>query len=95
MKGPPWIDPARAEFLIVVAVGELESEPWRRMFVRELPVVAKTGRYEIFEVDRFWKKIKSAYAHTTEFIDPHRDRHGRQYGGIGVLFQGGVGRSER
>ena len=38
------------------------------------------------EVDRFWHEIKSRYRHT-EFIDPYRDPHGRQYGGIGVVYQ--------
>lgn len=38
------------------------------------------------EVDRFWRDVKHGYRHT-EFIDPHRDGLGRQYGGIGVLYQ--------
>jgi cephalosporin hydroxylase len=37
------------------------------------------------EVDRFWNEIKGSFRHT-EFIDPHRDRFGRQWGGIGVLY---------
>ena len=38
------------------------------------------------EVDRFWRAIKDAYRHT-EYVDPHRDEGGHQYGGLGVLFQ--------
>jgi predicted O-methyltransferase YrrM len=38
------------------------------------------------EVDRFWEETKDAYRHM-EFVDPHRDRQGRQYGGLGILFQ--------
>lgn len=43
------------------------------------------------EVDRFWQEISGAYEHT-EFVDPYRDREGRQFGGIGVLFWNGVTR---
>lgn len=47
---PSWIDPASAEYLVVVDVSELETEQRLRAFVRDLPVVAKTDRYAIFDL---------------------------------------------
>lgn len=38
------------------------------------------------EVDRFWTEVKADFRHL-EFVDPYRDEFGRQWGGIGVLFQ--------
>ena len=38
------------------------------------------------EVDRFWREIRGGYRNT-ELVDPHRDQDGRQFGGIGALFQ--------
>jgi 4-amino-4-deoxy-L-arabinose transferase-like glycosyltransferase len=45
-----FFDPAEFDFLIVVAMSELETEPRLRDFARELPVVEKTSRYVIFDL---------------------------------------------
>ena len=47
---PPWIDPATAEFLVVVEVSELVTEGRLRAFTRELPLVARTDRFAIFDL---------------------------------------------
>lgn len=47
---PSWIDPATAEFLVVMEVSELETEPRLRSFVRSLPVVARTDRFAVFDL---------------------------------------------
>jgi len=47
---PTWIDPATAEFLVVVAVSELETEHRLRDFTRELPLVSRTDRFAIFDL---------------------------------------------
>jgi len=47
---PPWLDPADEEYLVVVAVGELETEPRLRSLVRKLPVVAQTPRFAVFDL---------------------------------------------
>jgi 4-amino-4-deoxy-L-arabinose transferase-like glycosyltransferase len=47
---PPWIDPGRASYLVVADVSELRSEGRLRAFVRDLPVVADTSRYAVFDL---------------------------------------------
>jgi hypothetical protein len=47
---PGRIDTARAEFLIVVEMSELETEKRLRALTRRLPVVERTDRYAIFDV---------------------------------------------
>jgi 4-amino-4-deoxy-L-arabinose transferase-like glycosyltransferase len=50
---PPRIDPRQYSFLIVMEPSELRTEPELRKFTRTLPVVARTGRFEIFDL-RGW-----------------------------------------
>jgi 4-amino-4-deoxy-L-arabinose transferase-like glycosyltransferase len=45
---PPRIDPAEFDFLVVVEMSELETEPRLRAFTRELPIVERTSRYAVF-----------------------------------------------
>jgi 4-amino-4-deoxy-L-arabinose transferase-like glycosyltransferase len=45
---PPRIDPAELDFLVVVEMSELETEPRLRAFTRELPIVERTSRYAVF-----------------------------------------------
>lgn len=47
---PSWIDPAAAEFLVVVAIDELKTEPRLRALVRSLPIVAQTPRFVVFDL---------------------------------------------
>jgi 4-amino-4-deoxy-L-arabinose transferase-like glycosyltransferase len=47
---PLGIDPAEFDFLIVVEMSELESEPELRAFTRDLPVVERTSRYAVFDL---------------------------------------------
>jgi 4-amino-4-deoxy-L-arabinose transferase-like glycosyltransferase len=47
---PGRIDAAKAEFLIVVDMDELETEKRLRAFTRDLPVVERTDRYAIFDL---------------------------------------------
>lgn len=47
---PASIEPERADYLVVVGVGQLESSPGLRRFARGLPVVASTPRYAIFDL---------------------------------------------
>ncbi len=47
---PSRIDAAKADFLIVVEMSELETEERLRAFTRELPVVERTERYAIFDL---------------------------------------------
>jgi 4-amino-4-deoxy-L-arabinose transferase-like glycosyltransferase len=47
---PAWIDAAESEYLIVVEVSELETEPRLRAFTRALPVVERTSRYAVFDL---------------------------------------------
>jgi 4-amino-4-deoxy-L-arabinose transferase-like glycosyltransferase len=45
---PPRLDPAEFDFLIVIEMSELETEPRLRAFTRELPIVERTSRYAVF-----------------------------------------------
>jgi hypothetical protein len=47
---PRRIDAAKAQYLIVVDINELETEKRLRAFTRELPVVERTARYAIFDL---------------------------------------------
>ncbi len=47
---PDGIDAAEASHLVVVDTAELQSEPRLRAFIRNLPVIAKTTRYAIFDL---------------------------------------------
>jgi hypothetical protein len=47
---PAWIDPAHATFLVVVGSDELESEPRLREFTQRIPLIARTGRYAVFDL---------------------------------------------
>jgi 4-amino-4-deoxy-L-arabinose transferase-like glycosyltransferase len=47
---PARIDPAKADFLIVVEMSELETEKRLRAFTRELPIVEGTDRYAVFDL---------------------------------------------
>lgn len=47
---PGWIDPARAAYLVVVDVAELRTEHRLRAITSNLPVVARTDRYAVFDV---------------------------------------------
>jgi 4-amino-4-deoxy-L-arabinose transferase-like glycosyltransferase len=49
-KPPPWTNPEKAEFLIVVGTGPLETHHGLRDFSRDLPVVARTSRYAVFDL---------------------------------------------
>jgi 4-amino-4-deoxy-L-arabinose transferase-like glycosyltransferase len=52
-SGEPFsdvIDPAKSEYLIVVEMTELETEPRLRAFTRALPVVERTSRYAVFDL---------------------------------------------
>ena len=51
---PPGIDPRQYSFLIVMQPSELRTEPELRKFTRTLPVVARTGRFAIFDL-RGWR----------------------------------------
>jgi 4-amino-4-deoxy-L-arabinose transferase-like glycosyltransferase len=46
----PGIDPAEFDFLVVVEMSELETEPRLRAFTRDLPVVERTSRYAVFDL---------------------------------------------
>jgi 4-amino-4-deoxy-L-arabinose transferase-like glycosyltransferase len=46
---PSWIDAARATYVIVVGPDELRTERRLRTLTRDLPVVATTGRYIVFD----------------------------------------------
>ena len=46
---PSWVDPADVSFLVVDVI-ELSTEPRLRAFTRDLPVVARTSDYAIFDV---------------------------------------------
>jgi 4-amino-4-deoxy-L-arabinose transferase-like glycosyltransferase len=46
---PPWIDPARVTYLVVVAAPELRSERRLQRLTRNLPVVTQTDRFTIFD----------------------------------------------
>jgi 4-amino-4-deoxy-L-arabinose transferase-like glycosyltransferase len=46
---PSWVNPAAVSFL-VVDLAELSTEPRLRAFTRDLPVVARTSDYAIFDV---------------------------------------------
>lgn len=46
---PPWIDPERKEYLIVVGNHQL-GHPGLRAFARDRPVVAETDRYTVFDL---------------------------------------------
>jgi 4-amino-4-deoxy-L-arabinose transferase-like glycosyltransferase len=47
---PPGIDAGHATFLIVVGVGELETEERLRKITGALPVVARNSRYAVFDL---------------------------------------------
>jgi 4-amino-4-deoxy-L-arabinose transferase-like glycosyltransferase len=47
---PPWIDPVRAEYLIVVGAGELRGERRLEVFTRNLPVIARNDRFAVFDL---------------------------------------------
>lgn len=47
---PSWIDTAAAEFLVVVELDELETEPRLRSCVRSLPIVAQSPRFVVFDL---------------------------------------------
>jgi 4-amino-4-deoxy-L-arabinose transferase-like glycosyltransferase len=52
--GPsPGIDPSQYSFLVVMDVTELQAEPKLRAFTRDLPVVAKTSDYAVFDLGGF------------------------------------------
>jgi 4-amino-4-deoxy-L-arabinose transferase-like glycosyltransferase len=46
---PSWIDAAQATYVIVVGPGELSNEPRLRRLTRNLPVVARTDSYVVFD----------------------------------------------
>jgi 4-amino-4-deoxy-L-arabinose transferase-like glycosyltransferase len=49
---PAWIDTRRAKYLVVVDVAELRTERRLQNLIRNVPVVAKTNRYVVFDVRR-------------------------------------------
>ena len=49
---PAWIDPRRAKYLVVVGMTELRTERRLQNLVRNLPVVARTNGYAVFDVTR-------------------------------------------
>jgi hypothetical protein len=53
---PPRIDPRQYDYLIVMDVSELRTEPELLGFTRTLHVVARTGRYAIFDL-RGWRPV--------------------------------------
>jgi hypothetical protein len=54
---PANIHPERADYLVVVGIGQLQMSAGLRRFAHRLPVVAQTPRYAIFDVRRAHSRL--------------------------------------
>jgi hypothetical protein len=61
---PAWIDPRSARYLVVIGTAELRSERRLKTLIRDVPVVARTNRYAVFDVSHGFGSSRQGVGHT-------------------------------